>query len=127
MAVGRSRPRAAFKTSIPHRDPRAFRFLAFRFAPAFASMNRVKKRVIPNRASADLIPTRAENLLSISMAYNVITYKKIKRNTKKIKIADFREGLNGKKRFLSGIARISGGSTHARIFWPSIKKCIFGQ
>ena len=27
-------------------------------------------------------------MLSISMAYNVISYKKIKRNTKKIKIAD---------------------------------------
>ena len=31
-----------------------------------------------------------------------------------------REGVNGKKRFLSGIARMmGGGSTHARIFWPS--------
>ena len=30
-----------------------------------------------------------------------------------------REGLNEKKRFLSGIAQIrGGGSTHARIFWP---------
>ena len=33
-----------------------------------------------------------------------------------------------KKRFLSGIARMrGGGSSHARIFWPFLKKCIFGQ
>ena len=38
-----------------------------------------------------------------------------------VRIGFLREGLNGKKRFLSGIARIrgEGGSTHARIFWPS--------
>ena len=41
-----------------------------------------------------------------------------------------REGLNGKKRFLSGINRmrgVGGRSTHAQIFWPFFKKCIFGQ
>ena len=33
-----------------------------------------------------------------------------------------------KKCLLSGIARMrGGGSTHARIFWPFFKKCIFGQ
>ena len=37
-----------------------------------------------------------------------------------------REDINGKKRFLLGIARLRGGSTHAQIFWPSFKKCIFG-
>ena len=35
-------------------------------------------------------------------------------------VKNLREGLNEKKRFLSGIARMmGGGSTHARIFWPS--------
>ena len=34
-------------------------------------------------------------------------------------MVELREGLNEKKRFLSGIARIrGGGSTHARIFGP---------
>ena len=38
------------------------------------------------------------------------------------------KGSTQKKRFLSGIARMmGGGSTHARIFWPSFNKCIFGQ
>ena len=33
---------------------------------------------------------------------------------------NLREGVNEKKRFLSGIARMMGGGpTHARIFWPS--------
>ena len=33
-----------------------------------------------------------------------------------------REDINGKKHFLSGIARIRGGGfTHAQIFWPSFK------
>ena len=35
-------------------------------------------------------------------------------------LLNIREGVNGKKRFLSGIARMmgKGGSTHARIFGP---------
>ena len=38
------------------------------------------------------------------------------------------KGSIEKKSFLSGIAQImGGGSTHARIFWPSFKKCFFGQ
>ena len=43
-------------------------------------------------------------------------------------LTKLREDINRKKRFLSGIARMrGGGSTHARIFWPFFKKCIFGQ
>ena len=38
-----------------------------------------------------------------------------------------REGLNGKKTFSFGHCPNEGGSTHARIFWPFFKKCIFGQ
>ena len=34
-----------------------------------------------------------------------------------------REDINEKKRFLSGIARMKGGSTHARIFWPFFPPC----
>ena len=49
---------------------------------------------------------------------------------KKVAKGMLREGLNGKKRFLSGINRmrgVGGRSTHAQIFWPFFKKCIFGQ
>ena len=39
-----------------------------------------------------------------------------------------REGLNGKKTFSFGhCPNEGGGCTHARIFWPFFKKCIFGQ
>ena len=40
-------------------------------------------------------------------------------NTSSRKPHHVREDINGKKRFLSGIARMmGGGSTHARIFGP---------
>ena len=55
-------------------------------------------------------------------------------NTGSVGLDDFLRWVLGKtsiekKRFLSGIARMMGGrgSTHARIFWPFFKKCIFGQ
>ena len=39
-----------------------------------------------------------------------------------------REDINWKKTFSFGhCPNDGGGSTHARMFWPSFKKCIFGQ
>ena len=38
-----------------------------------------------------------------------------------------REDINEKKTFSFGHCPNEGGSTHARIFWPFFKKCIFGQ
>ena len=39
-----------------------------------------------------------------------------------------REDINEKKTFSFGhCPNEGGGSTHARIFWPFFKKCIFGQ
>ena len=43
-------------------------------------------------------------------------------------MSKIREGLNEKKRFLSGIARMmGGGSTHARIFDPLFRSAFLGN
>ena len=60
--------------------------------------------------------------------YKKSTFPALNRAPRKYGNPDLGKGSTQKKRFLSGIARMmGGGSTHARIFWPSFKKCIFGQ
>ena len=45
-----------------------------------------------------------------------------------LKRVNVREDINWKKTFSFGhCPNDGGGSTHARIFWPFYKKCIFGQ
>ena len=52
-----------------------------------------------------------------------------KKNGWLLLVISIREDINGKKTFSFRHCPNDGGegSTHARIFWPSFQKCIFGQ
>ena len=67
----------------------------------------------------DLVQLTVSSLASLGMLEDVPEHADEDNSDLVDEQATVREDINGKKRFLSGIARMrGGGSTHDRNFWP---------
>ena len=75
----------------------------------------------------DLVQLTVSSLASLGMLEDVPEHADEDNSDLVDEQATVREDINGKKRFLSGIARMRGGGLPIPEFLPFFKKCIFGQ